>query len=196
MGGAWERMVRSVKTAMFSAYEGNRKLTEESLQTLVVEAEAIVNARPLTYLPLESAESEALTPNHFLLPLGSSGGVQQRNGMEGGTMDEHRQAVEIVEGTWNSIQQHLNTFWKRWIKEYLPTLTKRTKWFDEHKGVAVGDLVLVVDGNARNEWIRGRVREVTPGRDGRIRQAVVQTARGLMRRPVSKLAILEIKESG
>ncbi|XP_062541737.1 uncharacterized protein LOC134209738 [Armigeres subalbatus] len=65
MGGAWERMVRSVKTAMFAAYEGNRKLTDEGLLTLVIEAEAIVNSRPLTYLPLESAESEAITPNHF-----------------------------------------------------------------------------------------------------------------------------------
>lgn len=51
MGGAWER--------------------------LVVEAENMVNSRPLTYLPLESAEAEALTPKHFLLL--SSNGVKQRD---------------------------------------------------------------------------------------------------------------------
>ncbi|XP_055537951.1 uncharacterized protein LOC129725781 [Wyeomyia smithii] len=74
MGGAWERLVRSVKTAMEEAYsDGN--LNDEGLQTLVVEAESLVNSRPLTYLPLDSEESEALTPNHFLL--GCSGGVKQ-----------------------------------------------------------------------------------------------------------------------
>lgn len=58
MGGAWERLVQSVKSAMKDAYvEG--KLSDEELQTLVVEAESIVDSRPLTYLPLDSEESEA-----------------------------------------------------------------------------------------------------------------------------------------
>ncbi|XP_055630813.1 uncharacterized protein LOC129771320 [Toxorhynchites rutilus septentrionalis] len=74
MGGAWERLVQSVKVAMGEAYSDG-KLDEEGFQTLVVEAEGIVNSRPLTYLPLDSEDSEALTPNHFLL--GSSTGVKQ-----------------------------------------------------------------------------------------------------------------------
>lgn len=196
MGGAWERMVRSVKTAMFAAYEGNRKLTDEGLLTLITEAEAIVNSRPLTYMPLESAECEALTPNHFLLPLGSSGDILQRSSDEKTTKVDHREAAAIVEATWNATQQHLDMFWKRWIAEYLPTLTKRTKWFGEQRAITVGDLVLVIDGGPRNEWVRGRVREVIVGNDRRIRQAIIQTARGLMKRPVAKLAILEVKESG
>ncbi|XP_062708688.1 uncharacterized protein LOC134288304 [Aedes albopictus] len=193
MGGAWERMVRSVKTAMFAAYDGNRKLTDEGLQTLVIEAESIVNSRPLTYLPLESAESEALTPNHFLLPLKN---IECKDFAADTTSEKHKQTAAAVEATWNATQQHLNTYWKRWIREYLPTLTKRTKWFGEQKAIEVGDLVLVIDGTTRNEWIRGRVKEVVAGSDQRIRQAIVQTARGLMRRPVSKLAVLEVRESG
>ncbi|XP_062557391.1 uncharacterized protein LOC134222264 [Armigeres subalbatus] len=72
MGGSWERMVRSIKNAMTTMPQ-NEKLDDEGLQTLIVEAEAVVNSRPLTYLPLDSAEQEALTPNHFIL--GSSTGV-------------------------------------------------------------------------------------------------------------------------
>ncbi|XP_055589808.1 uncharacterized protein LOC129741989 [Uranotaenia lowii] len=50
MGGAWERLVQSVKAAMADAYvEG--KLDDEGLQTLVVETESMINKRPLTYLP-------------------------------------------------------------------------------------------------------------------------------------------------
>ncbi|XP_062713430.1 uncharacterized protein LOC134290331 [Aedes albopictus] len=74
MGGAWERMVRSVKAAIENIDTG-RKLNDEGLLTLLTEAEGIVNSRPLTYLPLDSEEQEALTPNHFLL--GSTTGVKQ-----------------------------------------------------------------------------------------------------------------------
>lgn len=65
MGGAWEWLVQSVKRAMMDAYREG-KLDDEGLQTLVVEAESIVNTRPLTYLPLDSAESESLTPNQTI----------------------------------------------------------------------------------------------------------------------------------
>ncbi|XP_062557240.1 uncharacterized protein LOC134222113 [Armigeres subalbatus] len=139
MGGAWERMVRSVKTAMFAAYDTNRKLTDESLYTLITEAEAIVNSRPLTYLPLETAESEALTPKHFLLPLSSVCETPEPVVGDDALTGTQKQAAAAIEATWNATQQHLNTFWKRWITKYLPTLTKRTKWFAEQRAIAVGE---------------------------------------------------------
>ncbi|XP_062538071.1 uncharacterized protein LOC134206385 [Armigeres subalbatus] len=186
MGGAWERMVRSVKSAMMAAYNSDRKLDDEGLQSLVIEAESIVNSRPLTYLPLDSAEAEALTPNHFLL--GSSSGVRQ-------PVVPFSDPAGAVKNSWSLIQHQLDVFWKRWIREYLPMLTKRVKWFGEVAPVAVGDLVLIVDDTHRNGWMRGKVKEVVTAKDGRVRQAVVQTARGILRRPVAKLAVLEV-ESG
>lgn len=184
MGGAWERMVRSIKTAMHTAYDNNRKLDDEGLETLVVEAEWIVNSRPLTYLPLDTDEGEALTPNHFLL--GSSNGVRQPTSAV-------NTYASTARSTWNQIQLQLDTFWRRWIREYLPILTKRSKWFGEVKPVAVGDLVLIVDEARRNGWVRGRVQEVMTGKDGRVRQALIQTVRGILRRPVCKLAVLEVE---
>ncbi|XP_055619052.1 uncharacterized protein LOC129764216 [Toxorhynchites rutilus septentrionalis] len=184
MGGSWERMVRSIKTAMETAYCNDRKLDDEGLVTLVVAAEAIVNSRPLTYLPLDADEGEALTPNHFLL--GSSNGVHQPT-------TEFSGSSLVVKSSWYQIQHQLDIFWKRWIREYLPTLTKRTKWFGETKPLAIGNLVLIVEETRRNGWVRGRVLEVVAGKDGRVRQAVVQTARGILRRPVSKLAVLEVE---
>ena len=35
--------------------------------------------------------------------------------------------------------------WHRWIKEYLPSLIKRTKWQQDVRNLNVGDLVLLVD---------------------------------------------------
>ncbi|XP_062710822.1 uncharacterized protein LOC134288907 [Aedes albopictus] len=80
MGGCWERMVRSVKAAMGAISEHPRHPSDEVLETVVLEAEAIVNSRPLTYVPLDTENQEALTPNHFLL-YGSSGVVQPRTSL-------------------------------------------------------------------------------------------------------------------
>ncbi|XP_038116954.1 uncharacterized protein LOC119769127 [Culex quinquefasciatus] len=182
MGGAWERLVRSVKTALAAMYT-SRVPNEETLATLLVEAESIVNSRPLTFIPLQSEQQEALTPNHFLL-LSSRGVVQPPK-----TWMEPKLACR---GDWQLCQTMLDQFWRRWVREYLPTIARRTKWLEESKPLELGDLVIVVEEKIRNGWIRGRVVEVCPGRDGRVRDAVVQTADGFLRRPVAKLARLDL----
>lgn len=181
MGGSWERLVRSIKAAMLNIPQ-ERKLDDEALWTYVVEAESIVNSRPLTYLPLDTPEQEALTPNHFLL--GSSSGVKQPSVDLGST--------QLIRNTWDVLQANLDHFWRRWIREYLPTLTKRTKWFEDGRSVHSGDLVVIIEDKRRNGWTRGRILEVIRGRDGRTRQATVQTSSGVLRRPVSKLALLDV----
>ncbi|XP_058816325.1 uncharacterized protein LOC131679602 [Topomyia yanbarensis] len=64
-GGVWERLVRSVKDVL-KALDDSKRLTDEILQTAITEAEDIINSRPLTYVAQQSAEPDALTPNHFL----------------------------------------------------------------------------------------------------------------------------------
>lgn len=82
--------------------------------------------------------------------------------------------------------------WSRWQREYLPLMNRRSKWLEERKPVAVGDLVYVADSEKRRTWERGVIEEVFTGDDGRIRSAMVRTKTGLKRRAVAKLAILEI----
>ncbi|XP_048481536.1 uncharacterized protein LOC105393818 [Plutella xylostella] len=66
MGGAWERLVRSVKNALQVTLH-ERAPKEEVLATLLVEAEHTINSRPLTHVSTSADDEEALTPNHFLL---------------------------------------------------------------------------------------------------------------------------------
>ncbi|XP_055632521.1 uncharacterized protein LOC129772999 [Toxorhynchites rutilus septentrionalis] len=96
MGGVWERLVRSVKTAIFSALNIPRKPDDETLKTIIYEAEALVNSRPLTYIPLESADQESLTPNHFLL--GNSTGLHAETEVIGyvGLRSSWKQAQHIT----------------------------------------------------------------------------------------------------
>ena len=49
MGGVWERQIRSARAILNSLLKTHgSSLTDESLQILLVEVEAIINSRPLT----------------------------------------------------------------------------------------------------------------------------------------------------
>lgn len=182
MGGAWERMVKSVKTSLYAVIP-KRTPSEELFRCLLIEVENMVNSRPLTYLPLDSAESEALTPNHFLL--GSSSGVKP--------VGEFGDDVKLLRSNWLMVQLYAQTFWKRWVKEYVTTLTRRTKWCSPVNPISLDDIVIIVDENLLpRQWLKGRVIEVYPGKDGQVRSAKVQTSSGVYHRPVVKLAKLDL----
>ncbi|XP_053668305.1 uncharacterized protein LOC128718710 [Anopheles marshallii] len=99
MGGVWERMVRSVKAAISTVMEINNKPDDETFETVLLDAEAMVNSRPLTYIPVDPENQEALTPNHFLL--GSSSGVKQRPALptcySSGLKNNYRLAQHILD---------------------------------------------------------------------------------------------------
>ncbi|XP_053968687.1 uncharacterized protein LOC128870108 [Anastrepha ludens] len=171
-GGIWERMVRSVKRVlMFTLKERAPQL--ETLQSLLIEAENLINSRPLTHVPVESTDAEPLSPNHFLL--GCANDVQTPPLSE----------KICLRKQWHIAQQLKQTFWKRWILEYLPTLTL--------KPIAVGDIVIVCDDNeSRGHWKRGIVTEAKPAPDGQVRSVLVKTSTGILRRPASKIAVLDV----
>ncbi|XP_055527904.1 uncharacterized protein LOC129720444 [Wyeomyia smithii] len=185
MGGSWERLVRSIKTA-FAGLSNTRNPDEETLVTLLIEAEGVVNSRPLTFVPLDNEAQESLTPNHFLLL--SSQGVTQRPQPK----IEHAQ---VTRNSWRLMRSLVDEFWHRWIKEYLPTIACRPKWAGDTKECKKGDLVVIVNESTRNGWLRGKVLSTLTGRDGRVRQAFVKTQNGVLRRPVTKIAILDIQDT-
>ncbi|XP_055622666.1 uncharacterized protein LOC129766188 [Toxorhynchites rutilus septentrionalis] len=180
MGGAWERMVQSVKEAM-EAFNDGRKLTDEILLTTLSEAEDMINTRPLTYSSQES-ELKAITPNHLLRCVVK----------EADSTIEHVDLAESLRNLHKRSQYLADRMWQRWCKEYLPGINRRTKWYEDQKALKVGDMVFVVDGEHRKNWVHGVVEEVIEGADGNVRQAMVRTTKGVFRRAVANLAVVEI----
>lgn len=66
MGGSWERMISTVKSILKKMMP-TRTPTAKMFETYLIEAEYIVNSRPLTYVHLDHMDDEILTPNHFLV---------------------------------------------------------------------------------------------------------------------------------
>ena len=182
MGGSWERLVKSVKIALKHILK-DRILTDFQLLTIFTEVEAILNSRPLTPTSDHIEDLEALTPNHFIL-------VRASNNLSPGIVCDKEISSRKL---WKQVQILTEHFWKRWVKEYLPTLTQRSKWKSEiPRNIEYGDLVLVIDdGIPRGYWKLARVVQIHPGNDGRVRVAEIKTATGTLIRPVAKLCLLE-----
>ena len=66
MGGFWERLIRSVKRSLKKSI-GKSRLNYEELNTILVEVEAIIISRPLTYvLDDQGGISDILSPSHLI----------------------------------------------------------------------------------------------------------------------------------
>ena len=64
-GGVNATMIKSAKKAMHAIMD-NAGINDEELKTAMIEAEALINSRPLTYQSANPADDDPLTTNHFL----------------------------------------------------------------------------------------------------------------------------------
>ena len=193
-GGAWERMIRTVRNALDGLLEQHgTQLDEESLRTLLCEVECIVNSRPIA--GTNTVDEEPLTPNHLLTMktrvLMSPPGEFQRNDM-------------YLVRRWRRVQYLSNCFWERWKKSYLMTLQERQKWNKPRRNIEVGDIVLLKDDTtARNNWRTARVKETRQDEDGLVRNVKVVVAdaclnnkgqrirnQSVLERPIQKIILL------
>lgn len=159
-----------------------RKPNDDSLRYLM-EAESIVNSRPLTYVSLETKDQEALTPNHFLL--GSSSGSKP--------LVENSEDYRFMRSLYELSQQMATQFWRRWIREYLPILTRTTKWFGRVEPIKIGDVVIIMADKQRDSWRKGRVIEVIKGGSSdQVGRVVIRTPNGTYTRCAAKVAVLDV----
>ena len=121
-----------------------------------------------------------LTPNHFLF--GKLGGAVSTEDLD--------HPVE----RWKRVHSLVDRFWKQFLLEYIPLLSKRSKWQKERPNLEVGEVVLQLDPNIpRGQWQMGVAEKVFPGGNGKVRCCRIRTTTGTYERPITKLIPLEFK---
>ncbi|XP_052849040.1 uncharacterized protein LOC128260260 [Drosophila gunungcola] len=174
-GGLWEAAVKSMKTLMIKNL-GNTGLTYEELQTIAIEAEAILKSRPMAPLSEDPNDGEALSPAHLL------------NGSSLMSVAESRPSYLT---RWQRETYLKQQFWELWRGDYLHTLQARSKWLKSDANIQIGPIVIIHENNTPpQEWILGRITNTHFGADGRVRVADIKVKNGTIRRPICKIAPL------
>ena len=187
-GGMWERLVASVKGCLKKVL-GKKRITYVELQTLINEIKLILNNRPIAADYDDDMEA-ILTPNHLLF---------------GRRLESTNYDVEIpleMSSLGNTdkkaakrkklIETMVNHYWQRWRKEYLSSLRESQRIPRQRFStkITISNIVLIFDEKQRRHlWKMGRVENVIPGRDGRVRGAEVKVGKtgALIRRPINRL---------
>jgi len=132
-GGWWERIIGILKTLLRKIL-GKANLSYESLNTILCDAEAIVNARPLTYMSEDPNDLRPLSPSMFLQKIREYG-VPDCDMLYRAKLDKkfrHRQKV-------------IEDLRKRFRNEYLGQMLLKNEKKKETRRIKIGDIVLIGD---------------------------------------------------
>ena len=107
--------IRTIRSVLMSLIKASpRVLSGETLHTFLVEAEGIVNSRPLTLENLSDPESKPLSPQQILT---------MKSHIISSPPGEFQKADVYCRKRWRISQHMANDFWNRWRKEYLINLS-------------------------------------------------------------------------
>ena len=196
-GRLFERFICSIKGCLRKCVR-NCTLTYKAFYTVLVEIEEVLNSRPLTCLDEDDIE-EPLIPIHLYC------GHIILNPIEGGGYESDLDFNNNCEQALSrkcQLEQVLQSFWKRWRKDYLLKLRSthvgnKTK----ESNIKVNDIVTILDENQkRNKWWLQKIEKCIGGKDGIRRRAEVKVAEQngkttVIMRPLQKLFLLEMKEN-
>lgn len=131
--GAAESMVKSVKTTL-KKLTVERTLSEEEYRTFLMEVQNLINSRPLWPPNEGDMDNPPVTCNDLIRPKGLARNPLHLNN------DNPRSRYAYI-------QRICNEWWKLWMKNFLPSLQVRNKWWKERKNIEVGDIVLLIEPN-------------------------------------------------
>ena len=184
-GGWWERLIGVLKSILRKVL-GKACLSYESLATVLCDAEAIINSRPLTYVSEDPEDLKPLSPSNFLCEI-----------QEFGTPDCDMMCQSKLNRKLKYRQSVLKALRVRFRSEYLGSLISKNKKREKRdiKIGCVGCVVLIGDDNRKRiDWPLARITSVIKGQDGVARVFILKTAHGVLKRPIQRLYPLEIMQ--
>ena len=191
MVGVWERQICSAWRilSLLLRTHGNT-FDKESLLTLMVEMEGILNSRPLTVGTISDPTSE--------LPLSPANILTMKSKVVMPPSGEFSKPDLFCRKKWRRIKHVINEFWSRWRKEFLQLLQERKKWQDKKQSFQNGDIVLLKDGDLIwNKWLMARVIEMFKDDNGDVRSVCLKVVQSksnevstILEWPVMKILLL------
>ena len=156
--GASESLIKSLKKCLAVAI-GDSILTFSKLQTTLFEIGNIFNERPIGIKPGCDPEFGRYLCSNDLL-LGRTSNETPKGVFE--YFPSHESRLKFY-------QHIVNSFWKKWIRDFFPILLIRQKWHTERRNLQIGDLVLFQDSNVvRGTWKFAEITLAEKGKDGRV----------------------------
>lgn len=191
-GGFYERLIGITKTALRKTF-GRALVDDQELQTMICRVEMQMNDRPLTYVSNDLGEPSPLTPSMLLQ--GHRNDSVPEPIIDPETLDDPPVMERpLLTKRLLHKQRMLQQLWLRWHKEYLVTLRQQKNKKGSVVLPKIDDVVLIHDDGPRTLWQLGRVIELLPGPDDRVRVVRLRTSKGMLLRPVARLYPLEVSE--
>ena len=182
-GGWWERLFRTVKQSLRRVL-GKASVTYEELYTILCDCEALINARPLSYVADDPLDFIPLTPASFLQE------IREVGVPDCDTIDRAKLCAR-----YRYRQKLKDDLRRRFRVEYLGLLKAPSNVKAAHN-VKVNDVVLVGDDTLKRlDWPIGIITADIPGLDGKIRVIKVKTQKSEFTRPIQRIYPLELSLS-
>lgn len=139
-----------------------------------------MNQRPIGRIPNDPDDGAYIGPNDVLLGRSSSAVPQ-------GPFKETKNPRHRFE----FVQRIVKAFWNSWTRDVFPLLVLRREWNSDRRNVQVDDVVMLSDHNAvRGKWTLGRIVQVYPRTDGKVRTVKVMSKGAEYRRPIQKIVVI------
>ena len=161
--GLSESMIKCTKRSIHRVI-GENVLTFSELQLAFYEIANVINTRPIGVVPNSDPECPVpITPNDLLLG-------RSTNEVPPGPF----KAKASITKRYRFVQGLVDDWWKRWSDLVLPSLVPSYKWTHSQRNVQVNDICLIRYKALRSKYRLGRVTQVYPGEDGRVRRITLQ----------------------
>ena len=116
-----------------------------------------INQRPIGMKSSDPNDGSYLCPNDLILGRSS---VRTPGGFWEENQDPRKR--------WQFVQKVINSFWRKWQRDFFPSLLIRQKWHYSKRNLMV-DVVIVQDSNTlKGTWKLAQVAEAKPGSDANI----------------------------
>lgn len=203
-GGIYERIVGLSKQALKATYGRRRVFDYDNLITNTIEAEAVLNSRPLCYVPADVDSYQLIRPSDFICPSGHTALQPPPLDLDYGTDPDYTEGTTTAADRLLALDKrhhwNLQNAWTKWHDLYLNTLRERAVEshqqgrFVSELQPAIGHVVLIADPNSkRGEWRSGIITELLRSSTGVVDGAVLRLSTGTyISRPIGALYPFEL----